>query len=277
MPDSPVYRPHDEAPARATFRAIDAGSSWTGIETRGFEYVSRGDFVSGRIHLPRTRSGKRAPLVLLTHGTRQSADSEALGFSADWVRKGFAVATIDLPLHGHRASPKLSERLFRGAGDVARGASIDVDTRALIEEFARQATSDLIRGLDALESLPEVDSARIGIVGLSVGAVVSAYLLAHDDRPRACVFAGGVGRFADRELDPAARLEARGSANACPILVLSIADDPEVSPAAARAFFDAAPTPKIFVKISDPTPMAAGIPQQAAQQAADFLAKHLMP
>jgi len=277
MPDSPVYRPHDEAPAVATMRAVAPVAAWAGLETRAFEYVSRGDFVPGRIYLPEMTRPKPSPLLLLTHGTGESAESESLGFAAEWVRLGFAVATIDLPLHGRRASPKLSERLFRGIGDLTRGEAIDANTRALVEEFARQSTSDLIRGLDALCGLPEVDAERIGIVGLGVGAIVSAYLIAHDDRPRACVFAGGIGRFEDAELDPSARLAARDATNVCPILVMAIAGDKAVSASDARAFFEAAPEPKDFAEISGKVKKSAGIPKAACQQAADFLAKHLSP
>lgn len=276
MPDSPVYRPHDEAPAIGTFRTALPSAAWAGLETRAFEYVSRGDFVPGLIYLPETLRAGPSPLVLLVHGTAESAESESLGFAADWVHRGMAVATIDLPLHGRRASPKLSERLFQGIGDLTRGNGIDADTHALVEEFARQSTSDLIRGLDVLCALPEIDAERVGIVGLGVGATVSAYLIAHDTRPRACVFAGGIGRFEDAELDPATRLAARTTTDTCPILVLAIASDPAVPPGAAHAFFEDAPEPKDFAEISGRAEKSSGIPKAASQQAADFLDKHLM-
>ncbi len=277
MSKSPVFRPHDEAPAIATFRAIVPGPAWAGLDARKFDYVSRGDFVEGRVYLPATTPDRLAPLVLLTHGTGESAASESLDFAASWVRNGFAVAAIDLPLHGRRTSPKLSERLFRTLGELARGEEIGADSRALAEEFARQATSDLIRGIDALCALPEVDSARIGLVGLGIGATVSAYLLAHDDRASAFVVAGGAGRLEDTELDPAARLAERGPRLSCQTLVIAIAGAPDVAPGAARALFEAVSEPKEFAEISAGPVALAGIPQEASKHTAAFLEKHLAP
>ncbi|MCP4907242.1 MAG: hypothetical protein GY910_19880 [bacterium] len=240
---------------------------------REFEYVSRGDFVGGRLYLPGAARPRPAPLVFLTHGTGESARSESLDFALDWVHLGFAIAAIDLPLHGRRASPKLSDRLVQAVGALTRGETIDAEGRALTEEFARQSTSDLIRGIDAIGILDEVDAERIGLVGQGVGATVSAYLLAHDDRPRACVFIGGAGRFEDAELDPATRLAGRSSAKKCPTLVMAITGDPEVSPASAHALFEAAPEPKEFVEISSKAGGTGGLSEKAARRAADFLTR----
>src|SRR6185436_15642162 len=46
---------------------------------------------------------------------------------------------------------------------------------------------DDVRSVDYLVSRPEVDPARIGCVGLSVGGVRSAHLAALDDRIKAAV------------------------------------------------------------------------------------------
>ena len=53
---------------------------------------------------------------------------------------------------------------------------------------------DAGRGLDVLESLPEVDPARLGAVGHSLGAKEALYLAAFDDRVRVAVSSeGGIG------------------------------------------------------------------------------------
>lgn len=53
---------------------------------------------------------------------------------------------------------------------------------------------DAQRGLDVLESLPEVDAARLGAVGHSLGAKEALYLAAFDPRVRAAVSSeGGIG------------------------------------------------------------------------------------
>jgi dienelactone hydrolase len=272
MSDSPVYRPHLEAPARATYRATTPRAGWNGLETRDFEFVSRGDFVSGCVALPEATTSIPAPLILLTHGTGESAASDQLTFAADWVRRGLAVATIDLPLHGHRASPKLSERLIRGIGALARGDVLDLDMRALVEEFARQSTSDLIRAIDALGTLPEVDADRIALMGVGIGATASAYALAHDERPRACVLARGTGRLDDAALDPARLLGARKGEPACALLIMALTGDVEVSPSATRALFEAARAPKEFAEFETKD---STLPRETIQRARDFLIQAL--
>ena len=53
---------------------------------------------------------------------------------------------------------------------------------------------DVMRGVDVLESLPYVDSARIGAVGHSLGAKETLYLAAFDERIKAAVASeGGIG------------------------------------------------------------------------------------
>ena len=184
MPESAVYRPHPEAPAQATLRPEARSDAWQGLNAQRFEIVSRGDFVPGILYLPDPPRHAPTPLLLLQHGTAEGMDSEALTCAAPWVNEGLAVATIDLPLHGERSSPKLSERLVSGIGRLSEASKLDPETGALVEEFARQATSDLIRTLDALAALPEIDGDRIGFMGFGVGAVAGSYLLAHDPRPR---------------------------------------------------------------------------------------------
>ena len=53
---------------------------------------------------------------------------------------------------------------------------------------------DAVRGVDVLESLPDVDAKRIGAVGHSLGAKESLYLAAFDERIKAAVASeGGTG------------------------------------------------------------------------------------
>jgi len=193
-----LYRPFDEEPARATLRISDSGEVT-------FEFVSRGDFVQGRLDAP---DDTDAPLVILVHDTEGAAEAASLDFAREWTRAGLAVARIDLPLHGRRQSPKLSERLVTGYRELARGAALDPDTHALVEEFARQSVSDVVRTAEALGASPGIDASRVGLVGLGIGACACAWSAPHMPSLAACVLAGGVGEFSDTALDPARRLSA---------------------------------------------------------------------
>ena len=132
MSESAVYHPHPEAPAQATLRSEARGGAWQGLNAQRFEIVSRGDFVPGILYLPDSPQHTPSPLLLLQHGGSEGIDSEALACAAPWVPKGLAVATIDLPLHGERSSPKLSERLASGIGQLSNGSELDPETRALV-------------------------------------------------------------------------------------------------------------------------------------------------
>ena len=261
MNGSAVYRPYREAAATARLSPHASQDGWQGLRAHRFEFVSRGDFVPGLLYLPEdlpenltAGAGDRpAPLVLLQHDARGSKQSDLLGEAAGWVRAGLAVALIDLPLHGERSSPKLSERLWEGVERISRGAAVDLETRVLLDEFARQSTSDLTRCLDALSALPEIDSKRIAFAGLGLGAVVGSYLLAHDARPRAGVLAFAGGGRGPRELDPATWLERSSDVN---LLIVAAASDESDPGSGPRALFDRAPEPRRFASAAGPTEAA---------------------
>ncbi len=200
-----------------------------------FEYASRGDRVPGRLLLP--AAAGPAPLVLLQHGAgghRQVAYLDATAFP--WVRAGAAVATIDLPLHGERASSKLTAWLLESL-DGASGP----ETQELWEEFVRQAVVDLRRALDALEKLPALDARRVVYAAFSLGALVGACFCAVDPRPAAAALALAGGGFGPSALDPARHV---GDFAPRPLLLVNARQDERMPRAAAERLFQAAREPK---------------------------------
>ena len=213
---SSLYRPHAEAPARVRRRPLASGAppappAFDGLASEAFELISRGDFVTGRLDGPASDPGAPRALIVLLHDAGGSATAEALEVAADWARRGLRIARPDLPLHGARRSPKLSERLENGCAALADGDALDPDTRALVEEFARQSVSDVLRTLEAFAAEDDVDAGRILLVGLGLGGQVVAWCAPHAPSLAACALAGGVGRLADPGLDPAIRLEGEAS------------------------------------------------------------------
>jgi dienelactone hydrolase len=171
--------------------------------------------------------------VLLQHGLGGSKSSPYLDATAHvWVRDGAAVASIDFPLHGERASAKLGDLL--AAPDAG-------PARALASELLRQAVIDLRRALDAAASLPEVDAGRAAYAGFSLGALVGATFCAVDPRPRAAALALAGGGLLPPEVDPlthVARIAPR------PLLLVGASGDRRVPRAATEALFAAAREPK---------------------------------
>jgi dienelactone hydrolase len=121
--------------------------------------------------------GRRPGLLLLHHG--QGNRETFLEEAVDLAGAGFVSLLIDAP--GYRGEPE--------------GTPFDVTReRAEIE----QTVIDSRRGLDVLASLPEVDAARLGYVGYSLGATMGARLLGVEPRVSASVMVAG---FAALTLD----------------------------------------------------------------------------
>lgn len=79
-----------------------------------------------------------------------------------------------------------AESLLDGAADEAR-----------LERVVRTAVVDRRRAIDWLEARPDVDPARIGALGASLGGVMTTILSAVEPRIRASVIALGGGDLAD--------------------------------------------------------------------------------
>jgi dienelactone hydrolase len=215
-------------------------------DCRRFELSSHGDRVPGRLILPKADNGPH-PLVLLGHGAGHSKDAAHLDVAAPWVKAGAAVASIDLPLHGERASAKFSERLLgifaalqTAAGRATREPLGQRDT-ILLEEFARQSVTDMARTLDALTSLPEIDARRIAFTGFSLSGALGAIFCAIDSRPLAAVLAVTGGGFAPTAIDPCsyvAKIAPR------PLFFVTASKDEVVPKSSSEALFRAAGEPK---------------------------------
>jgi hypothetical protein len=144
-----------------------------------------------------------------------------------WVRGGAAIASIDFPLHGARASRK-------------HAAWPPADS-ALANEMMRQAVIDLRRALDATAALPEIDAQRVAYAGFSLGSIVGATFCGVDPRPRAAALALGGGGLGPPESDPlrhVARIAPR------PVLFVGATHDQRIPRAATEALFAAAGEPK---------------------------------
>lgn len=209
-----------------------------GVVASRFELSSRGDRVPGRLLLP-AEGGAPCPLVLLQHGAGGSKSAPYLDAAAGpWVRGGAAVASIDFPLHGERASAKLGELLFASLADPRTASA---SALALFDEFARQAVHDLGRALDALAPHLELDAKRVAYAGFSLGAILGALYCPQDPRLRAAALALGGGGFGPPALDPARHI-ARFTGR--PLLLVNATRDERIPRPAAEALHAAAGEPK---------------------------------
>ena len=157
---------HDDA--RAPVRLRDRGRINHGypIQVRDVSYAGARGRVSAFLVVP---PGKGPfPAVLYLHGTAE--DRTRLVVPAAWLaaRGAVGLAIDSAFVHARGPIP---------AGPIARlRRERDLTVRTVV---------DLRRGVDLLQSLPQVDPHRIGFVGFSQGAKIGAILAAVEHRIRA--------------------------------------------------------------------------------------------
>jgi cephalosporin-C deacetylase-like acetyl esterase len=131
---------------------------------------SRWTTIHGTYYRPaRLRPGQRVPAAVVVHHLGGSFDAEKV-LAQHLAINGVSAFFISLPNYGLRREPNTRE-----------GFLSERDPLAIVPGF-RQAALDVIRAGDFLRAMPEVDPERVGVVGVSLGAVVSALARGVDTR-----------------------------------------------------------------------------------------------
>lgn len=156
---------------------------------RKIEYtVETGDRARAFLLIPHELR-ERAPAVLCLHETAAEGKLRVMGMTG---KEDLAYAP-ELALRGTIAlAPDIvstGERVFPGAAPL--------DTKPFYERFPGRTVEaknlwDHMRAVDLLQSLPEVDGARIGAIGHSLGGRSTHYLAAFDRRVVCAVMSCGI-------------------------------------------------------------------------------------
>jgi dienelactone hydrolase len=135
------------------------------------------EIIPGYFAHPQTSPGKRTAALLLVHGSNGIWGKNE-DWALDWMdvlaRSGRAVLVIDNYGFGERLKP--------GEGEQGRPMGA-FETRDMVI----QTVVDQRRGLDYLESRPEVDPSKIGLLGGSRGGWIGAMVAGLDHRVKAVV------------------------------------------------------------------------------------------
>jgi dienelactone hydrolase len=193
------------------------------LEARVEERVDLGDVVRERVSY-RVEAGERVPAYLfvprdLRPGERRAAvfahhqhagqfhlgKSEVAGlagnpeqaYALELARRGYVALAPDALCFEERGP-------FRGALDTPEQQNAGRDcerfefTRRVLEGACLQTKLvwDMQRGLDYLQSRPEVDAARLGCIGHSLGGQQALFLAALDERVGATVSSCGFASMA---------------------------------------------------------------------------------
>ena len=161
-----------------------------------------GDVVPGCLLLPRGRMRSPAILYCHWHGGEYAVGKEELFQSAHTpeppgpalARRGFAVLAIDAPCFG--------ERMGQGPGGPAEtGGAAEASAAKFHLWVGRTFWGMLLRddrmALDYLLARPEIDPARVGVTGISMGSTRTWWLLALDERLRTGVGVACLTRYRD--------------------------------------------------------------------------------
>ena len=152
------------------------------VTRKKITYVSEATHrVPAYLLVPNGLKGK-APAMLCLHGS-SGARGRIAGLGADYARyalelaqRGYVTIAPDYPLFGDN--------------------KVDLDQLGYVSGTMK-GIWDHLRAVDLLQSLPQVDGARIGCIGLSLGGHNSLFVAAFDDRIKVAATSSGFDSFSD--------------------------------------------------------------------------------
>jgi len=172
-----------------TVRAIFYDAlTWQGKPTRVFAWIG----------LPAKRDGK-VPGMVLVHGGGGTAYKE---WVQKWNAQGFAAISIavegqtDVNENKVKGRPSWARHAF--AGPTRDGTFADTKL-PLKEQWMYHALADTMLANSLLRSLPEVDAAKIGVMGISWGGVITSTVVGLDERFAFGIPTYGCGHLFDAE------------------------------------------------------------------------------
>ncbi|MBM3241615.1 hypothetical protein FJZ31_35490 [Candidatus Poribacteria bacterium] len=141
-------------------------------------------YVTSALYLPKGIT-QPTPAVVFVHGHSDSGKSypNYQAVCVDLANNGFVVFAIDPPGQGERFQyfdPEKQERIIGGCTTEHTHAGLQFVIRGA--SVGRHFIWDVMRGLDYLETRPEVDSQRIGLTGNSGGGTQSCLLMMSEPR-----------------------------------------------------------------------------------------------
>jgi len=185
-------------PSVTTLMREDRGDHW--MERFQFEN-GLGDRVPGVLLLPKRLEGK-VPAILYHHWHGGEYDRGKVELfetnhtptapGPALLKRGFAVMAIDAACFGERQGQG-ADGLKGGAGEMSASK---LDLWAGRTLWGRMVRDDRM-ALDYLASRPEVDTERIGAMGMSMGATRTWWLMALDERIRVGVAVACLTRYQD--------------------------------------------------------------------------------
>ena len=116
-------------------------------------------------------ASRKYPVLLRIHGGPNGQDQHSFNYEREiFAANGFVVISVN----------------YRGSN--GRGSDFQ---KAIFADWGNKEVVDLLGAMDALQKMPWVDSARLGIGGWSYGGILTNYTIAQDTRFKAAISGAG--------------------------------------------------------------------------------------
>ena len=137
--------------------------------------------VTALLYLPKDKPPFPGVLVPCGHSTNGKAGDTYQRVSILLAKNGLAALCYDPIGQGERAQI-LNAREKAAFGSCAEHTMVGIGSILMGRNVARYRIWDGMRGIDYLQSRPDIDPNRIGCTGNSGGGTLTSYLMALDDR-----------------------------------------------------------------------------------------------
>lgn len=158
------------------------GESGGLLRERVVFYSEPGQRVAMRLVRPKDAARRKRPVVLVLHGTRGRKEGME-PWLTELASRGFVACATDARWHGELAAGDYEDAIIR-AYRTSKG-----------HPWLYETVTDTIRALDYLQTRPDVDSERIGMIGISMGGMNTWLTAAADPRVKVAVPCIGVTSF----------------------------------------------------------------------------------
>jgi dienelactone hydrolase len=165
--------------------SIQTYTTDTAIIEKGFFYSEATEKVPLLIYKPVLKGVKKLPVVICLHGTGGSKDAEAIkSLLYRFSKLGFMGVAIDARYHGERVNTVPGHNNYV---EAIIKAWQNKDSEHQQHPFFFDTVYDLWRLTDYLTTRPDVESERIGMMGISMGGIETWMAASVDTRIKVAV------------------------------------------------------------------------------------------
>jgi len=176
----------------ATYPTTMRAEGVTGVFYDGLPWKGKATRIFAWYGLPELRPGEKAPGMVLVHGGGGTAFAEWVRL---WIARGYAAIAMDtcgaMPVGSYG---KWKRHEYGGPPGWGGFDQIDDPPE---DQWPYHAVAAVILGHSLLRSMPQVDSRRIGITGISWGGYLTCIVAGVDDRFALAVPVYGCGFLGD--------------------------------------------------------------------------------